>query len=769
MRSIQEFLEQCDFQNEVEIRYYKASNLHVSLLRSALKWKEKSTSDIVYLGKLYPAYIKHVKLPKEARCIETNGKFVFQEKRNVKYVRLDDKKASEATETQLTMSVDEFNRYYDTTLIRQRTRTTFYNSSMQIDCTETKILNWYPGMKGSKDGFELELEIIKYNLKEVLSIDKLITSMIQNHNEQNVLDSYYKLIGRRQFGGPLPRTLTKEKLDSGELSCGYSITDKADGLRYHLYIDDKNDGYFIGRNGSILYSSKYTRMKNSILDGEYVKDTFYVFDVVILNSKDLRESTLEQRLQSIKNTNRKHSSVPLTGNANLKLKTFYIKKGDKLYKIQNGIKINHPQKENEVVELGDAAYQIWKNKNKSFSYDLDGLIFTPLLKPYFNNFIYKWKDQDTIDFYIIKDKKDYKWYLHIAGMYNGQYSNIRFRGVGNGKFLLKKGRSEQIVINTLYREISDILEVSKEVYNKYSNNCVIEFKYENNKFVPIRDRKDKQFANGIEAVNEAWLMMKNPILVKDLKSELNNNSKSCMRPFHNEIKNELIEKYMSNKNVLDIGFGAGGDIKKYERHQIKYVTGVDIVTPQYKLPYFIKFVKVKGDMYDIKSELSKLNLKLKYEIINCQFSVHYFFRNKEVFENFMNNVDNCLVKDGHLVLTLLDGEKVLDLLNGKKQKIGKCGSREIYKLALSETPASNYGNKLDVYLSGTAYFKNASKEYIIYLKDFIKTLKQRNYNVVLSKTFESYGKTFQEYSNLLCSAEKEYSFLNTALVFKKEK
>ena len=58
-------------------------------------------------------------------------------------------------------------------------------------------------------------------------------------------------------------------------------------------------------------------------------------------------------------------------------------------------------------------------------------------------------------------------------------------------------------------------------------------------------------------------------------------------------------------NVLDIGFGAGGDINKYIKAETKSVVALDIVEPKYTLPKIIDFIKVENDMYNVKISRNK--------------------------------------------------------------------------------------------------------------------------------------------------------------------
>ena len=271
---------------------------------------------------------------------------------------------------------------------------------------------------------------------------------------------------------------------------------------------------------------------------------------------------------------------------------------------------------------------------------MDGLIFTPILKGYYNNSIYKWKPVDTIDFYITKINSEL-WKFHIAGNDKDCYKNLPFYGLGDGKFVIKRGKITESVTNKIYKDETihkssreGVFPVDAELGNSFPDNSVVECFFDPDKtsFVPMKVRQDKKYANNVSTINDVWNSLKSPITIDDIS---NSPFKMAIRPFHNKIKTHLIDKYMKGKSVLDIGFGAGGDIHKYSNARVRNVIGIDIVEPEYSLPSFVKFIKVAGDEYDISCILSQKNYQTTFDIINIQFAAHYFFRNDTVLDNFI--------------------------------------------------------------------------------------------------------------------------------------
>jgi SAM-dependent methyltransferase len=185
-----------------------------------------------------------------------------------------------------------------------------------------------------------------------------------------------------------------------------------------------------------------------------------------------------------------------------------------------------------------------------------------------------------------------------------------------------------------------------------------------------------------------------------------------MRSFHNWIKSNIIYSYChymykSNKqqSVLDIGCGRGGDNMKFYYSEVAYYVGLDldqenILSPvdgavsrynqmRRKKPNFPKMYFIQADarselnytdqvraLSGMTSENRNLlnkffpqdkNNKTLFDIINCQFAIHYFLENKQSWSNFKTNVNNHLRNGGFLLATTFDGGKIRKILKGKEK------------------------------------------------------------------------------------------------------
>ena len=54
--------------------------------------------------------------------------------------------------------------------------------------------------------------------------------------------------------------------------------------------------------------------------------------------------------------------------------------------------------------------------------------------------------------------------------------------------------------------------------------------------------------------------------------------------------------------------------------------------------------------------------KTGFNIVSCQFALHYFFKDKPTLKNFMINIVECTALNGIFIGTCYDGAKVFNLL-----------------------------------------------------------------------------------------------------------
>ena len=798
-RAVKSFLVNGDpNNNEIEFRFSELGEKHsvssetFSRVLNAAKQEKEIwqapiiTNNTVIIGKHI------VKGNPDVRCIESKTSSIFEQKTRI---RTEDRefsnynmRASEAREKQIEISHADWVKKYIPTLQRTRKRYSFVDVSKiwTLDLTEVET-----NVDSTKETtFEVELEFqSKSKLIPLSGIQTVFsftlqsiqnsTLVISNLFGKQLLADYCNLLNINprypKFIGPLPFTLTKEIFQSGKLSCGYSVTEKADGDRKLLFVGKQGICLLLSRpkNNELTFQHIGTipALENSIFDGELVDKQLFLFDTMVFKNVDLREYPLDHRLKVYKKfPNELKCSIEIL------FKTFYFANEGGIIKIENGIKTENV----ENSDIYSISQHIW-SKRSSFPYKLDGLIYTPILANYYNTNIYKWKDSNTIDFFVEKIS-DTVWKLFIAGLNEkNEYIHLPFEGGKNdGIFRLRKGKNIEEIKNLIWHSNSPfktgVINVSKSIAKNFSSNTVIEFKHYGGKLIPTRHRADKKNANNIRAINDAWESIVDSLTISNLKAGV---YKSCTRQYHNSIKNILIKQFSSKRKVLEIGSGAGGDIIKYSNAEVKKLIGIDIVDVEYKHPSHMSFFKVTNELYSIRQTIEHCNTGL-FDTVNCHFALHYFFKNKETLDNLVRNLDENLKRGGTFVATCMDGEKINKLLNKNQILKGKTlnakyKSNSIYKIkknyknveTINELPIVN--QKVEVRLSGTKYFKEqTSIEYLVNIEKFVEFMKLRKYKHVQTTSFAELCKKFPYECQAMNGVEKEFSFLNAYVIFTRD-
>lgn len=326
-----------------------------------------------------------------------------------------------------------------------------------------------------------------------------------------------------------------------------------------------------------------------------------------------------------------------------------------------------------------------------------------------------------------------------------------------------------------------------------------------------------------------------------------NSATKSMLDFHNHwVKNtSMVAKFQGKaSSVFDIACGKGNDIIKYTNAKFKTIVGVDksednIVNPidgayarlmpgpknnfrpapKETIIYLpmdcsklldTSYINNIADddtksiaelLWGIKniSSLEKYHgiAKRKFDMVACQFAIHYFFVNSATLETLLINIDSVLKDGGYFMGTCLDGG-IVDY-KFRKDNIGKGQSirrvvdnsdRVLWNIKkdydkFHSDSSKNFGLQIEVYM------ETINKRIKEYLVDF-NVLKARlaKYNIHpltqsecdemnvssssgtfkdLYEQMETSGQTnrFVDSAKKMTQAEKDYSFMNRWFIFKK--
>jgi hypothetical protein len=294
------------------------------------------------------------------------------------------------------------------------------------------------------------MELIRKSIRIILSGLQETKYPISIPEQTIVLNSYMKLIHGenyelpkrilpKHFIGPNSQTLQLENLvDNATLNYpnihkNYTVTDKADGQRKLLYINDKGKIYLIDTTMKVIFTGAKTNEKtiiNSILDGEHIKynkdgkfiNLYAAFDVYFINNLSTRELPfqIDETLYEQPPETRLSKLSRLTEIINPKLcngtNENTMPENDKCIDFQ--IKCKTFYYDTPTKSIFNGCSDILSNvKDGIFEYNTDGLIFTPSKLPvggdmengpagplskftWKNSFKWKPPEYNTIDFLV---------------------------------------------------------------------------------------------------------------------------------------------------------------------------------------------------------------------------------------------------------------------------------------------------------------------------------------------------------------------------------
>lgn len=346
------------------------------------------------------------------------------------------------------------------------------------------------GVFTNSETYEIELEInnakvgpgTDYNtvesiLVELRKVVRIVLSGLQGTHypipysqRTDVLQEYMRTIHGEgyqsrwvkpaDFIGPSSYTLQLQNVAAPtqetsvpNIRMGYTVTDKADGERKLLFINDKGHIYMIDTNMNVIFTGMKTDEKtvhNTIIDGEHIKydkrgdyiNQYAAFDIYFVNRISVREwgfVAIEADIAESENTDgpgidlRKFRLPMLTHVISI-MKPIYINNSDEKSASNLACKFNIRCKEFYTETGGHTIFEgcariLSDVKDGVYPYNTDGLIFTPAslgvgsgqrgsagpLKKTTWDYSFKWKppQYNTIDFLVsIKKNKSGQDEIH---------------------------------------------------------------------------------------------------------------------------------------------------------------------------------------------------------------------------------------------------------------------------------------------------------------------------------------------------------------------
>jgi len=162
-------------------------------------------------------------------------------------------------------------------------------------------------------------------------------------------------------------------------------------------------------------------------------------------------------------------------------------------------------------------------------------------------------------------------------------------------------------------------------------------------------------------------------------------------------------------------------------------------------PYELKFeVGDPSTVEKVKKRLDpyrELLQATKFDVVSCQFALHYFFASDDTLEAFCVNVSSLLKVGGHFIGTCFDGRKLhLDLTSDSNGQLeGKVDGNVVWRICKGyegdyEVEKDKCGFGVDVYIESIG---QSRREYLVDMNHLAKKLKEHNIICEEVKSFES--------------------------------
>tara|TARA_B100000035_G_scaffold28679_2_gene22089 strand:- start:1849 stop:5142 length:3294 start_codon:yes stop_codon:yes gene_type:complete len=305
-----------------------------------------------------------------------------------------------------------------------------YEIELEIDNARLNEERW----KDSK----VILESLKKCIKQVLCGMQKTNYPITLNEKKSVFAEYLEIVygedhserlDVKHFIGPSNLTLQRKNiLDNGDdnianIRVNYSVTDKADGERYLLYISSEGKIYLIDINMNLVFTGSITKNKdyfNSLLDGEYIThdkyglniSLFACFDIYFLKKEDVRKHIFINNEIDLDGKKEKITRLSLLKDVVENLKPKSITKNKKIL-THFIIEVKHFEVSNDIFKSTKNIHT--RINDPTFIYNTDGFIYTPIDRPlpekkykFTWDRVFKWKPPEfnTIDFLVSVNKDE---------------------------------------------------------------------------------------------------------------------------------------------------------------------------------------------------------------------------------------------------------------------------------------------------------------------------------------------------------------------------
>lgn len=331
---------------------------------------------------------------------------------------------------------------------------------------------------------------------------------------------------------------------------------------------------------------------------------------------------------------------------------------------------------------------------------------------------------------------------------------------------------------------------------------------------------EPQFGNGVRTSESIWTNMHMPITEEMIRTLTTSPPDDTLEDdlyyrdalesrervlrdvyaFHNKIKDKLYSSSIkSGDTLLELAVGRGGDMHKWIKTKPSKVVGIDVSKSNLESPKqgaCVRYIREQektgklppalfavGDMTQplLQQEnhyirildkqepattpyLEKFVGLTEFDVISCQFAMHYACESEESFRTFVGN----LTRHGKGVFfgTCMDGQAVYSLLLGKTGHIFRADSQVFGEFQKEYGDADGwneeFGKAITVKLES---FEKPMKEYLVPFGKVVEILAENGYQLVNTTLFSDH---YAQQSQFTFTGEHQaFTFLHRSFVFKR--
>ena len=210
------------------------------------------------------------------------------------------------------------------------------------------------------------------------------------------------------------------------------------------------------------------------------------------------------------------------------------------------------------------------------------------------------------------------------------------------------------------------------------------------------------------------MMTRNHLPPSDPRSK---RDQSELRTLHNSVKRDLIlDNLQGCKDILDMGFGRGGDLPKYKQLNVSSIVGIDPDEAS------LKDSLGRASNLDMSSILKTrigstdkiYHPTERFDAVVCNFALQYFFERELFLTSFLNTVKTVLKPGGKFIGIAPDALKVIRATSNEEgryeDKEGNAMTRNPLK-----TGWGNYNEQVSFYVKGPFYDGKPKVEPMCYM------------------------------------------------------